>query len=77
MIVSVELQKCKEKKKLSCHSFLGITYFGKINEFTHGKRNVHRGGGNEVIVILCSGVSLHFSLSLQFMRGDVSGILLT
>lgn len=33
--------------------------------------------GNGVIVILCSGVFPYFSLSLQFIRDDVSGVLLT
>lgn len=36
-----------------------------------------QGSGNGVTVTLCSSVFPHFSPSLQFIRDDVSGVLLT
>lgn len=69
--------KSVREKKKSCCSFLDNTYLGKISEFAHGRRNVHQGSGNGVIVILCSGVFPNFGSSLQFIRDDVSGVLLT
>lgn len=72
----VDLQKCKRKKK-SCCSFLGNTYRGKSNEFTHGRGNACQGSGNGDTMILCSSVFPHLSSSLQFIRDDLSGILMT
>lgn len=83
LIIFVELwnrkgkKKKQEKKKKSFCSFLDNIYLGKINEFNHGWRNVCQRTGNGVTVILCSAVFPNFSLSLQFIRDDISGVLLT